>query len=46
MQIYKRIAWFTIIAIFVWLVASKRLTLKKLRKMKAMFSMAMQMMRS
>lgn len=46
MQVFKRTAWFIVIAIFVWLIASKRLTLKKLRKMKAMFGMAMQMLRN
>lgn len=46
MQVYKRIAWLIIIVILIWLIASKRLTMAKLRKMKAMFSMAMQMLRS
>lgn len=46
MQVYKRIAWLVIIVILIWLIASKRLTMAKLRKMKAMFSMAMQMLRS
>ena len=46
MQVYKRIAWFVIIVIFLWLIASKRLTMAKLRKLKMMFSMAMQAMRS
>ena len=45
MQIYKRLAWIIIIAIFVWLVASKRLTMAKLRKWKAMAKMAFQVMR-
>ena len=40
MQIYKRVAWLVIIVIFIWLVASKRLTVKKLRKWKTMATMA------
>ena len=46
MQVYKRVAWLIIIVIFIWLIASKRLTLKKLRKLKMMFSMAMAAMRN
>ena len=46
MQVYKRIAWFVIIIIFLWLVGSKRLTMKKLKKVKMMFGMAIQMLKN
>lgn len=40
MQIYKRLAWLAVVIVFAWLVLSKRLTVKKLRKIKAMMGMA------
>lgn len=40
MQIYKRLFWLAVVVVFAWLVLSKRLTVKKLRKIKAMMGMA------
>ena len=44
MQVYKRLIILAIILVFIWLVASKRLTVAKLRKLKKMAGMAWSMM--
>lgn len=42
----KRAIWALIVLIVVWLFASKRITLKKIKKFKMMVSMALQMMKN
>ena len=44
MQVYKRLVWLAIILVFLWLVASKRLTVAKIRKLGTMLKMAWSMM--
>lgn len=43
MQVYKRLFGLAVLIWIVWLLATKRLTLKKLRKWKTMISMAISM---
>lgn len=43
MQVYKRLFWLAVLIWIVWLLATKRVTLKKLRKWKMMISMAIKM---
>lgn len=44
MQVYKRLVILALIIFFIWLVASKRLTIAKLRKLGTMLKMAIAMM--
>ena len=43
MQVFKRTVWLAVLVWILWLVLTKRVTLKKLRRWKSMISMAIKM---
>jgi hypothetical protein len=44
-QLFKRMMWFAAAIWLVWMIVSKRITMKKIRKVKGMLVMLFQMMR-
>jgi hypothetical protein len=44
-QLARRLMWFSAAIWLVWMIASKRITMKKIRKVKAVLVMLFQMMR-